>query len=136
MKMWRKLTIGVTLLAGAAAADEGMWLLNNPPTRQLKEKYGFQASAAWLAHLQRSAVRFNNGGSGAFVSKDGLVLTNQHVGADCVQKLGTREKDYIRLGFQADSRAGEPRCADLELNILTSMEDVTAREAAWKPRWM
>jgi hypothetical protein len=134
MKTWRNLTIGVALLAGAAAADEGMWLLNNPPTRQLQERYGFQASAAWLEHLQRSAVRFNNGGSGAFVSNDGLVLTNQHVGADCVQKLGTREKDYIRLGFQAALRAGEPRCADLELNVLSSMEDVTARvNSAVKP---
>jgi hypothetical protein len=127
MKTVLTLTICAALLVSAAAADEGMWLLNNPPTRQLKEKYGFEASATWLEHLQRSAVRFNNGGSGAFVSADGLVLTNQHVGADCVQKMGTREKDYIHLGFQAASRAGEPRCADLELNVLDSMEDVTAR---------
>lgn len=127
MKIGMKLAAGTLLLAGLAAADEGMWLMNKPPARQLKEKYGFEVTPAWLEHLQRSAVRFNNGGSGAFVSADGLVLTNQHVGADCVQKLGTREKDYIHLGFTAPSRAEEPRCADLELNVLNSIEDVTAR---------
>ncbi|MEN6605344.1 MAG: S46 family peptidase, partial [Bryobacteraceae bacterium] len=127
MKIGMKLVAGALLLAGLAAADEGMWLMNKPPARQLKRKYGFEATPAWLEHLQRSAVRFNNGGSGSFVSADGLVLTNQHVGADCVQKLGTREKDYIHLGFTAPSRAEEPRCADLELNVLNSIEDVTAR---------
>lgn len=127
MKPGLRLTAAAILLASAVLADEGMWLLNNPPVRQIKEKYGFQASPAWLEHLQRSAVRFNNGGSGAFVSNQGLVVTNQHVGADCIQKLGTREKDYIHLGFSASSRDAEARCADLELNVLYSIEDVTQR---------
>ena len=68
-------------------ADEGMWLFNNPPRQQLKEKYGFDATDAWLEHVQKSSVRFNSGGSGSFVSADGLVMSNHHVGADCLQKL-------------------------------------------------
>src|SRR4030095_10692731 len=63
-------------------ADEGMWLFNNPPRKQLKEKYGFDATDAWLEHVQKSSVRFNSGGSGSFVSEDGLALSNHHVGAD------------------------------------------------------
>jgi hypothetical protein len=55
----------------AALADEGMWLFNAPPLKQLKEKYQFEPSPQWLEHLQKSSVRFNSGGSGSFVSPNG-----------------------------------------------------------------
>jgi len=108
-------------------ADEGMWLFNNPPVKLLQEKYHFQATPAWLEHVQKSSVRFNSGGSGSFVSADGLVMTNHHVGADCLAKISTKEKDYVAKGFEAKSAAEEPKCVDLELNVLMSIEDVTAR---------
>ena len=115
-------------------ADEGMWLYNNPPRKQLKEKYGFEPTDAWLEHLQKSSVRFNSGGSGSFVSEDGLVLSNHHVGADALQKFGDKDHNYLRDGFYAKTRAEEKRCLDLELNVLMSIEDVTARvNAAVKP---
>jgi S1-C subfamily serine protease len=72
------------LLAPSLQADEGMWLFNNPPLKALQDKYHFQPTAAWLEHVQKSSVRFDNGGSGSFVSPDGLVMTNHHVGADCL----------------------------------------------------
>ena len=68
-------------------ADEGMWLFTNPPSKILKEKYNFEPAPKWLEHLQKSAIRFNNGGSGSFVSGNGLVMTNHHIGADSLQKL-------------------------------------------------
>ena len=117
------------LLAPASQADEGMWLFNNPPVKVLQEKYHFQPTAAWLEHVQKSSVRFDNGGSGSFVSPEGLVMTNHHVGADCLGKISTKDKNYLATGFEAKSNADEPKCDDLELNVLMSIEDVTARVA-------
>src|SRR5437773_11734247 len=115
-------------------ADEGMWLFNNPPRKQLKEKYGFEVTDAWLEHVQKSSVRFNSGGSGSFVSEEGLALSNHHVGADALQKFGDKDHNYLRDGFYARTLAEEKRCLDLELNVLMSIEDVTDRvNAAVKP---
>jgi hypothetical protein len=117
-----------------ALADEGMWLFNNPPKKLLQEKYKFAPGDDWYVHLQRSSVRFNSGGSGEFISADGLVMTNHHVGADCLQKLSTKDRDLIAQGFYAKTLDEEIRCVDLELNVLQSIEDVTERiNAAVKP---
>jgi len=118
--------LGTSLLI-PLQADEGMWLFNRPPNELLKSKYGFEATHDWLEHVQQSSVRFNNGGSGEFVSADGLVMTNHHVGTDCMQKLGSTGRDYLTTGFMAKTREEEPRCADLELNVLMQIEDVTDR---------
>jgi len=121
-------------LSFAAFADEGMWLYNQPPRQLLQERYQFDATDAWLEHLQKSCVRFNSGGSGSFVSKDGLLITNHHVGADALQKLSAKGKDYVRDGFHARTRSDEIKCLDLELNVLESIEDVTARVNAAVPK--
>jgi hypothetical protein len=108
-------------------SDEGMWLYNNVPADYLQKTHRFKVTKAWLDHLQKSSVRFNSGGSGSFVSADGLVLTNHHVGADALQKLGTKEKNYYRDGFHAKTRAEELKCEAMELNVLMAIEDVTRR---------
>ena len=125
--VWCALVLLGMFVASAPQADEGMWLFNNPPLKVLQEKYHFQPTTAWLEHVQKSSVRFDNGGSGSFVSPDGLVMTNHHVGADCLGKISTKDKNYLATGFEAETNADEPKCADLELNVLLSMEDVTAR---------
>ncbi|HYC69917.1 MAG TPA: S46 family peptidase [Opitutaceae bacterium] len=126
--------IATALLAAASHADDGMWLLNNPPAKQLKDKHGFEPTPAWLEHVQKSSVRFNNGGSGSFASADGLVVTNHHVASDAIHKLSDAQHNYLRDGFHAKSRAEELKCVDLELNVLMSIEDVTERiNAAVKP---
>ncbi len=108
-------------------ANEGMWLYTNPPKAALKDKYGFDPDPSWYDHLQKSSVRFNSGGSGEFVSADGLILSNHHVGADALQKFGDEQHNYLRDGFYARTHEEEKRCLDLELNVLMSIEDVTAR---------
>jgi hypothetical protein len=110
-----------------ALADEGMWLFNAPPLKQLREKYQFEPTPQWLEHLQKASVRFNSGGSGSFVSANGLVITNHHVGADTLQKMGDAQHNYLRDGFYAKTQADEIKSTDLELNVLMSIEDVTAR---------
>ncbi|REK18231.1 MAG: S46 family peptidase [Planctomycetota bacterium] len=122
------------LAAAVAHGDEGMWLFNEPPRKLLMERYGFNPTDEWLTHLQKSAVRFNNGGSGSFVSDGGLVMTNHHVGADCLHKLSTAERDLVTTGFHARTPEEELRCVDLELNVLMDITDVTERvNAAVKP---
>src|SRR5438067_380219 len=113
--------------AASGFADEGMWLFNAPPLKQLKEKYQFEPTQQWLEHLQKASVRFNSGGSGSFVSANGLVITNHHVGADTLQKMSDAQHNYLKDGFYARTQAEEIKSTDLELNVLMSIEDVTAR---------
>ena len=126
------ISLGCGLLT--ARADEGMWLFSNPPKAQLQQKYHFDPTPPWLDHLQKSSVRFNSGGSGSFISADGLAITNHHVGADTLQKLSSAEHNYLKEGFYAQTQAEEQKALDLELNVLESTEDVTARvNAAIQP---
>src|SRR2546427_5314636 len=122
---------GLLLLTTAGAtfsvADEGMWTFDNPPLKQLQEKYGFTPTKAWLDHVRLSSVRFNDGGSGSFVSSNGLVITNHHVAFGQLQKLSTAQKDYVKDGYYAKTQQDELKCPDLELNVLISMENVTSR---------
>jgi hypothetical protein len=107
-----------------------MWLYNEAPKDKIKAKYGFELTQQWLDHVRLSSVRFNNGGSGSFVSADGLTFTNHHVGAGCVQQLSSEGHDYIKTGFYAKTQAEEAKCPNLELNELVGVEDVTDKVSA------
>src|SRR5436853_6059787 len=110
-----------------ARADEGMWPFNNVPRAEIKKKYGFDVTDEWLKKVQLASVRFNNGGSGSFVSPNGLVLTNYHIVEDFVSELSTPQKDYAKEGFVARTAEQEMKIPNHELNVLMSIEDVTAR---------
>ncbi|MFM7118470.1 MAG: S46 family peptidase [Planctomycetota bacterium] len=130
--MKSKWLLFLTLLAGwllvpnLAAADEGMWLFNALPKEYLKQKYGIEVTDEWADHLMKSCVRFNVGGSASFISSNGLVLTNHHVGSDTLFKLSTPERDILKNGYLARTLAEELKAPDLELNQLVEIRDVTA----------
>lgn len=113
------------LIAPSLVADEGMWTYNRLPLDRLKANHRFEPSAELLARMQKGSVRLNNGGSGSFVSPNGLVMTNHHVASDCIRKVSSQEKDYIADGYYATTRARELKCPDLELNVLMEIETVT-----------
>ena len=119
--------LSISTLNIPALAEEGMWTFNNVPRAEIKKKYGFEITDEWLKNVRLASVRFNNGGSGSFVSSNGLVLTNYHIVEDLVTDVSTPEKDYAKLGFVAKTRADEIKLPGLELNVLMSIEDVTAR---------
>jgi hypothetical protein len=114
------------LSMSAPRADEGMWTFDNPPRKIWKERYNFDPSDAWLDHIRLATVRLG-GGTGAFVSPDGLIMTNQHIASGQLQRLSTAERNYIRDGFYAATPAQEMKCPDMTADVLVSYEDVTKR---------
>ncbi|HNN94944.1 MAG TPA: S46 family peptidase, partial [Pseudomonadota bacterium] len=115
------------LTSAGGRADEGMWPLHGLPRAVLKERYGFEPSSEWVTRMQHAAVRFADGGSGAFVSQSGLVLTNHHVARGFVYKLSTAKRDLLRDGFYAATGAAELPCPDAEISVLDSYSDVSER---------
>jgi hypothetical protein len=131
------LRFGLVILFGgvgmSAWSDEGMWLPNAAPKELLQNKYGYTLTEEYLKKVMLASIRFS-GSSGSFVSPNGLIVTNHHVGSDAIQKLSTPTRDLLKNGYLAKTQADELKCADLELNVLQSIEDVTAKvNAAVKP---
>jgi len=118
----------VLCLGMPAVADEGMWPFDKVPKATIKAKYGFEPTQAWLDHLRLSSVRM--GDSGSFVSPNGLILTNHHVGRKCIIAASTKDKDLMESGFYAKSPAEEIKCAGMQVEVLQSMEDITASVTA------
>src|SRR5689334_1884665 len=108
-------------------AEEGMWTFNNFPADKVKAAYGFSPSREWLDHVRLSSVRLAEGCSASLISPNGLMLTNHHCAATCIQQNSTAEKNYSAAGFQAKVQGEELRCPGQEANILESITDVTAR---------
>ena len=121
----------------ASHRDEGMWTFDSPPLKLLFERYKFTPTKEWLDTMRLATVRFTSGGgSGAFVSARGLVMTNHHVILEQVQRLSTKERDILTNGFAAGSAAQEIKCPDSELNVLVSMENITPQMFALAKKGM
>ena len=120
--------LAFTLAAASLRAEEGMWTFDNLPTKQISEKYGWAPDQSWLDHVRLSVLRFP-GGSGSFVSKDGLVLTNHHVGRGWIQRVSSKDADYVKNGFAAATREQEIKVPGLEVMTLMATDNITDRLA-------
>ena len=134
MKKLLILAAFLCVCGSSAVAEEGMWLFTNPPSEAIAEQYGVTLTSEWLEHVQKSSIRFGNGGSASFVSPQGLLMTNHHVGISTLQKMSTSDDDLVQNGYYAETLADERKCPGVELNVLWEIRDVTAQvHAAVRP---
>jgi len=126
------LALGTSLPESTTRPEEGMWLFEALPLKALKEKYNFEPTKEWLDHVRLGSVRFDTGGSGSFVSADGLVMTNHHVALSTIQKVSTPEKDWVEPGFSSRLYGSEVPGTDLVLRQLVDVKDVTEEVLAVK----
>ena len=122
----------LVLAASALPAEEGMWTFDHLPVAKMQEAYGFAPDAKWLDHVRLASLKFG-GASGSFISRDGLVLTNHHVGRGSVQAVSSPEHDYVKAGFLAATRAEEIPIPGMELRTLMATENITERVAKAVP---
>jgi V8-like Glu-specific endopeptidase len=112
-----------------AAADEGMWTVDNFPADMVAEKYGVKIGDRWLDAARLATTRLENGCTGSFASGNGLVLTNNHCTWGCIRNLSTPERNLSDEGFMAASQAEEMQCPGQQISVLVDMDDVTGKIA-------
>src|SRR5713226_2789216 len=121
------LVVLVLSLATRAWSEEGMWTYDNFPSAEVKRRYGFEPTAAWLEHVRLASAKLAQGCSGSFVSSAGLVLTNHHCVSRCLEQLSNEREDRLSRGFYAQQENDELRCPASEIDQLLQISDVTDR---------
>jgi Peptidase S46. len=107
-------------------ADDGMWTFDNPPLKQWKERYNFEPTKEWLDKVRLASPKVNNSSAG-FVSPNGLIATNHHVAAGYIERVSSKERDLLKMGFYAKTGADELKIPDASAMVLASFENVTER---------
>lgn len=120
----------LTAIPPGILSDEGFWDFNAATKKKIEQRLGVKIDDAWLQRLSRATVRISNGGSGVFISRNGMVATNQHVAQDFAQKISTVKSNYIKDGYVAREKSGELKLPEIELRVLERQEDVTQRVIA------
>lgn len=111
-------------------AEEGMFMLNDLPMNTLHEA-GLQLNAEELYSPDEPSVSDAivqiGGGTGSFVSSDGLVITNHHVAVSALQMLSSEEHYYLKNGYEASSRSEELHVPGYRARLATGMTNVTKK---------
>ena len=115
----------VSLPLGMARADEGMWTFDTFPASKMRAQYGWAPDQAWLDRVRGAAVRLTGGCSASFVSGEGLILTNHHCVAPCLQDLSSARADIHKNGIVTRTRAEEKSCPGQQAEVVTAITDVT-----------
>ncbi len=128
-----KVVLATVVAHTGAFATEGMWL---PTLLQAVEgnmrTEGLLISAEDIysinhGSLKDATVLFGGGCTAEVISEEGLILTNHHCGFGAIAQHSTVEKDYLKNGFWAATRADELMNPGLTATFIVRMEDVTAR---------
>ncbi len=112
------------VLTTTTFADEGMWTFDNLPRDAMKAKYGFNPDQAWVDRVMHASVNLG-GCSASMISPEGLVLTNHHCVAGCLQQISSAKKNYLQDGFLARKREEELQCPATEVSRLEQITDMT-----------
>lgn len=102
-----------------------MWTFDDIPFDYWKQQYNFQPDENWLKHVQLSALQFGGGCSAAFVSADGLIMTNHHCGRGELTSLQREGENLLRDGFYAKNLEDERKVPNLFVDQLIEIKDVT-----------
>ena len=104
-----------------------MWTFDNPPSGWFREAYNLEADSAWFARARLGALRFGSNCSASFVSATALIMTNHHCARESIAEVSREEEDLLENGFYAASQEDERKVADLYVEQLLGVEDVTSR---------
>jgi hypothetical protein len=123
----------VLVIPALILADEGMWpidTLDKLPWKELKAM-GLQLAPQQIYDGKGGGVAYAivslGGGTGSFVSPNGLILTNHHVAFGALQRTSTAEHNYIDNGFNAKSYEEQIPAPGYRAYVLLSIEDVTKK---------
>jgi len=120
-------------------AEDGMWMPHQMTELNLKA-FGLKMNPEDLYKKDgtglMSAIVSLGGGTGEFVSSEGLILTNHHVAFGALQRASSEEKDFIENGFIAWSKTEEIPASGYIADVLLGYEDVTGKVSASIDRGM
>lgn len=135
--MQKRLVVSLVLilvLTKPVRSDEGMWLVHLLGQQVYNEmvKRGLKLSPEQLyainkASLKDAIIIFGGGCTGEIVSAEGLVFTNHHCGYDAIAAASSVQKNYLRDGFWAKTRADEIPSKNLTATFLVRIDDVSAQ---------
>jgi len=119
----------MVFLCAPARADEGMWTFHGFPFAKVNTALKTNLDQAWLDRVRSATVRLSSC-TASFVSAEGLILTNHHCVESCLAEHSSKEKSLVEDGFLAKTREEEKRCQTQVADILTGMEEITAKVSA------